>query len=229
MKSPTMENSRLLALPFELRSLIISYVVPSTIDLDDLSIPICGNRVHRKLPYCECSDFGLTPTCRSPSSLLYVNKQLRNEMVATLCDARPEARFRRPRSFNFFVAGLARLQRVKFTILDGGKDTPKPSLLISFTFNTVLYSFIPRKDLDYEAKHCREQVLRHELSGYGASRDWSLRSDITTAAQHEGHVVEFGAWSEELVRRDASGLDSGCANQGVRLQGTLPSWLCADS
>lgn len=165
MKLPIMEDSRLLALPFELRSLIVSYVVPSTIDIDDLSIPICGNRAHRQLPYLECCGFGLTPTCKSPFSLLFVNKQLRNEMVDALRDATPGIRFRRPRSFNCFVQGHTTLQPQKSTRLDGANDTSTSCLLLSLTFRTILHSKTPRKDLDYQTKHCRDQILRSRHSG----------------------------------------------------------------
>ena len=50
---------------------------------------------------------------------------------------------------------------------------------------------------------------------------------IAMTVQNNAYLVEFGAWSKEIVRRNVSGLDGECGNQGVRLQGTLPFWVRA--
>lgn len=77
-----MHDSPLLSLPAELRNLILTLALPREIPFDYAGTTLCENPEHPLSSPC----LGLRPSCISPFTLLFINKQLRREVLPLLKD-----------------------------------------------------------------------------------------------------------------------------------------------
>lgn len=249
-----MEEFRLLALSMELRALVLSYVIPSTIDLDHPGNPICVKPTHLTFPYGDC--FGLTPTCRSTFSVLFLNKQLRNEMILAFRRGTPDIRFRKIHAFNRFIPRLAKLQLVSYTKRNGVNNLSAAGVHLPFTFSMVLHANIAKQTFQTfmespnhsskKSKHRNwlmaqgrhgDNSIRISIAmaahGPGYSVDRSIRLGIAMAAHDEGFSVNFGDWfeviGEHVVTRNRLNVGGRDVEQDVRRRGTLSFQLYARS